>query len=252
MKWFSGINSHNKDLYYDYIKMYNVAVKTSKKTNPKIEPYLILDGEIDDLIENLISMGVVIVKHSVTFSSDLILHYKENTTALGAFLRVDIPKICYDLNIEDEYILYTDNDVMFIDDVSSLNELTPKYFMCSGEFFKNFSPMGMNSGVMWINWRNMYNDYNNFVFFIKNNLNRFQVYDQDAYKQFYSERMESFDYRYNYKPYWGYSDDIRILHFHGPKPTFNDDKLKIFPFQNLITPFFKEMSSNFNKLLQTT
>jgi lipopolysaccharide biosynthesis glycosyltransferase len=250
MKWFSGVNTHNKELYINYINMYTVAVITAKKTNPSIEPYLILDGEIDDLIQYLIDMGVTVIKHTVTFYNELKEHYKDNTISLGAFLRIDIPKICNDLNIEDDYVLYTDNDVMFINDVSSLYELKPKYFMCAGEFDPKFTPMGMNSGVMWINWKNMNEDYDNFVFFIKNNLHKFETYDQDAIRQFFKDKMEEFDYRFNYKPYWGNDDDIKILHFHGPKPTFNNKQLKDFPYPKLITPFFNEMSNKFNQILE--
>lgn len=249
MKWFSGVNCHDTKLYEKYIKMYKVAVLTAKQTNPSIEPYLILDGEIDNYISELINLGVKIIKHKVSFSDNLINHYKDNTIALGAFLRVDIPKICNDLNLEDDYILYTDNDVMFINDVSSLNELKPNYFMCAGEFTTEFTPMGMNSGVMWINWKNMFNDYDNFVFFIKINLSKFQVYDQDALKLFYSDRMESFDPNFNYKPYWGEDNNIKILHFHGPKPTFTDNDLKSFPYPSLVTPFYKKMTEKFNEIL---
>jgi lipopolysaccharide biosynthesis glycosyltransferase len=229
--------------------MYKVAVFTAKNTNPFIEPYLILDGEIDESIEDLIEMGVKIIEHRILFSENLINHYKEDTIALGAFLRVDIPKICHDLKIEDEYILYTDNDVMFINDVSSLNELKPTYFMCAGEFNPTFTPMTMNSGVMWINWRNMYKEYDDFVLFIKFNLHNFQVYDQDALKLFYTSKMESFSPEYNYKPYWGPNDNIKILHFHGPKPTYTENHLKTYLYPTLVTPYFKEMTLKFNQIL---
>lgn len=248
MKWFSAINTHNPKLYKDYIHMYKVAVLTAKQTNPSIEPYLILDGDIDSFIQELIDMGVNVIKHRLTFYDKLVEHYKDDSIALGTFLRIDIPKICYELNFENDYILYTDNDVMFIDDVSSLNELSPKYFMCAGEFSQNFTPMGMNAGILWINWREMYNDHSNFVSFIEHNLHKFQVYDQDALKQFYGNRMESFDSSYNYKPYWGESNDIKILHFHGPKPTFKKSDFNTFPHPQLITPYFYKMVEKFNEI----
>jgi hypothetical protein len=96
----------------------------------------------------------------------------------------------------------------------------------------------------------MLEDYDNFVYFIKINLTKFQVYDQDALKLFYSDRMESFNPEYNYKPYWGHNDNIKILHFHGPKPTFSEEQLKTFPYPQLVTPYFKEMSIKFNKILE--
>jgi len=51
MKWFSGLNNHNREKYLDYIKMYTVAVVSAKETNPLIEPYLIFDGVKDEYIE---------------------------------------------------------------------------------------------------------------------------------------------------------------------------------------------------------
>ena len=190
MYWFSGVNSHNKESYLNYIKMYKIAVITAKKTNPSIKPIFILDGEIDSNIDELIQMGVQIVEHRVKFYDSLKEHYGDNTTAYGAFLRVDIPIICEQLNINEDYVLYTDNDVMFMSDISEITENKPKTFMCAGEFTKIGRYMDMNSGVMWLNWKFLQSTYNDFTEFIKNNLSKFQVYDQDAYKLFYNESID--------------------------------------------------------------
>ena len=248
MYWFSGVNSHNKKGYINYIKMYTVAVLSAKQTNPNIKPYLILDGEIDESIEELIELGVKIISHRSLFYDELKIHYKDNTTAFGAFLRVDIPKICEKLNIEDDYILYTDNDVLFLDDISELKNLTPKYFMAAGEFTKEFVPSTINTGVMWINWRNMNQIYDEFVFFIRLNLFKFQTYDQDAIRFFFNDKIESLGYQYNYKPYWNEDIDSKILHFHGPKPTFEKSDFTNFPYPQLITPYFHKMTKKFNEI----
>lgn len=264
MYWFSGINNHNKRLYNDYIKMYKVAVITAKQTNPQLKPVLILDGEEDDNIRELSGMGVKIVKHRVKFYSILEKHYSTikvfdsyknldpelifDTIAFGAFIRIDIPHICKELSIEDDYVLYTDNDVMFISDVSELEKLKPNFYNCAGEFTKKFNYMGLNTGVMVVNWKNLLLIYDDFVDFISKNLNKFKVYDQDAIKLYFKEKIESLDYRYNYKPYWGPSNDVKILHFHGPKPTHSDEDLLKFPFKTLITPHFKEMTKKFNEV----
>jgi lipopolysaccharide biosynthesis glycosyltransferase len=251
MKWFTGLNSHNKSSYSAYIDMYKVAVHTAKKTNPKLEPFLILDGEEDDEIRYLKDKGVNVIHHRSFFFDALKDHYKDNTTAFGAFIRIDIPKICENLNIKDEYILYTDNDVFFMDNISELKNLKPKFFSVSGEFFPNLTNQNMNSGVMWINLKSMLEIYDDFINFIKNNLNLFNVYDQDALKIYFKDKMDVLDPLYNFKPYWGGNKKTKILHFHGPKPTFNEDQLKSFPFQNLITPYFIIMKDNFNQILKT-
>jgi lipopolysaccharide biosynthesis glycosyltransferase len=248
MKWFSGVNNHNKERYFEYIKMYSVAVLTAKETNPNLKPYLILDGEIDEYIQKLIDIGVTVIQHQSLFITELKNHYKDNTTAFGAFLRVDIPKICEKLLIDDEYVLYTDNDVFFVNDISELKNYTPTYFMAAGEFTKEFNPTLINTGVMWINWKEMNNIYDEFVFFIKLNLSKFQTYDQDAIRMFFNDKCEELNFNYNYKPYWGESNDIKILHFHGPKPTFNDVELSKFPYPSLITSYFNEMTKKFNTI----
>lgn len=246
--WFTGLNTHNKSSYLNYIKMYKVAVITAKQTNPFLKPVLILDGDSNSDIEELIKLGVTVINHRVTFYDELKNHYGNNTTAYGAFLRVDIPIICEILNIDDEYVLYTDNDVMFISEISEILEKKPDTFMCAGEFTKVARHWDMNSGVMWINWRYLQSTYKDFVEFIKNNLNKFNVYDQDAYKMFYNSSIGQLNYKFNYKPYWGPFDDIKILHFHGPKPTFTENDYTKFPYQHLITPFFHEMKDKFNEI----
>lgn len=248
INWFTGLNNHNKKSYLNYVKMYKVAVITAKKTNPSIKPILILDGEIDEHIHELINMGVRVVNHRVNFYNELYDHYKDDTTAYGAFLRVDIPIICKKLGIEDTCVLYTDNDVMFISDITELNKFNTKTFMCAGEFTKIGKHWDMNSGVMWLNWKYLLSTYDDFVGFIKNNLNKFTVYDQDAYKQFYNESIERLNYKFNYKPYWGPFNDIKILHFHGPKPTFTEEDYDKFPYKNLVKPFFHEMKEKFNEI----
>ena len=248
MYWFSGVNSHNKKLYSNYIKMYTVAVLSAKETNPNIKPHLILDGDIDESIEQLIELGVTIISHRSLFYDELKIHYKDDTIAFGTFLRVDIPKICEKLNIEDDYVLYTDNDVLFLDDISELKNLTPNYFMVAGEFTKQFVPPEINAGVMWINWRNMNQIYDEFVLFITSNLFKFQVYDQDAIILFFNDKIESLDYRYNYKPYWNEEIGSKILHFHGPKPTYEESDFTNYPYLHLVTPYFHEMTKKFNEI----
>jgi hypothetical protein len=248
MYWFSGLNNHNRERYIGYVKMYTVAVYTAKKTNPNIKPFLIFDGVKDEYIELLESLGVTIIYRKSSIYDDLLLKYKEDTTAFGAFLRVDIPKICSDILVEDDYVLYTDNDVMFIQDVSEIENYKPNYFLCAGEFVKTLNDNAFNTGVMWINWKNMYNDYENFINFVKNNIPNFSAYDQGALQTYYGNRFEKLDYRYNYKPYWGNEDGIKILHFHGPKPT-ETEIIDIHPLKHMATPYYFEMSKIFNTIL---
>lgn len=247
INWFSGLNKHNIDSYLNYVKMYKVAVITAFKTNPNIKPFLIFDGVEDEHIVELKKLGVEIIAHRCSFYNELKEHYGNDTIALGAFLRIDIPIICERLKINSDCVLYTDNDVIFMGDISDLLNKTPNYFLVAGEFFKTYIPQNMNTGVMWINWKNMLKCYDKFVDFIKGNFNNFNVYDQDALKMFFLTNAEELEYKYNYKPYWGEEENIKILHFHGPKPEHVLMK-EVYPFPNLYHPFYYEMVEYFNKI----
>ena len=239
--WFSAINSDNPVKYDRYIKMYLVAVLSAKATNPNVRAHLILDGKEDLFIELLKLHGVNIIHRKSSFHKELIQYYKSDTIALGAFLRIDIPLICEQLKLEHDYVLYTDNDVLLIGDISDLLKQKPTYFQVAGEFQKEYQQELINTGVMWISWKNMLSDHNDFVNFIKQSFHLFEVYDQDALKIYYKDRYTELDLRYNYKPYWGDSSDIKIFHFHGPKPTHRASSKVAY----LLCPFFETMKKKF-------
>jgi hypothetical protein len=248
--WFSGINKVDVGIYLQYMEMFTKAVISQKKTNPGIQPYLIFDGERDkeiDYLEN--DLKVTIIPHRVSFYDKLKEFYGDNPIAAGAFLRCDIPLIVKDiLKLPAEYVLYTDNDVLFMDDVNRISSLKPKYFCISSEF-SGGKYTDINSGVMWININNMYQIYPRFRNFIIENFAKFETYDQDAIKLFFDGKMDILDYRYNYKPYLGKTNDIKILHFHGPKPVHSQMCLdKTYPLMNLVNDFYFEMVDYYNNL----
>lgn len=248
--WFSGINKHNVPVYLEYIEMFTKAVISQKKTNPNIRSYLIFDGERDDHIEYLeTKLDVTIVPYRVSFYEKLKQHYADNHIAAGAYLRCDIPLIVKDtLKLPVKYVLYTDNDVLFMDDVTRLTSLKPKYFNISSEFSKR-RYTDINSGVMWINVDNMYDIYPRFRDFIINNFAKFETYDQDAIKLFFKGKMNWLDYRYNYKPYFGKQKDIKILHFHGPKPAHSQMcRDNTHPCMHLVNNFYFEMVDYYNNI----
>lgn len=253
MYWFSALNREDERLYSLYIRIYRMAVITALKTNPGIKPYLILDGRVDEKILELKNLGVTIIQHRVNIYYELIEHYKD-PICTGAYLRIDIPKICEKLNIEDDYILYTDTDVIFMGDISELTESKPEYFLMAGEGVKKLNNYReINSGVMWMNWKNMNLVYDNFVEYIKSNLNELKVYDQSALMLYFKEKIQELNHIYNYKPYWGAFDDIKILHFHGPKPidmggVWNINPEPDNPYISLFTPYYFEMVKYWNEI----
>lgn len=259
MYWFSGIRKdpNNLENYYEYIKMYGVAVLSAKKTNSHIKPVLIFDGEeYDSYTNKLESLGVKIVNHKSSIMDHLNKRWSGAalSTARGAFLRIDIPLICKELDINDDYVLYTDNDVIFNQDISELNNMKCDYIMMSGEFEKFIHNNYINSGVALINLKSMLSIHSDFSKFIIDNINHLDVYDQDAYRLFFNNKIKELSYKFNYKTYWGetINENMKIIHFHGPKP-FHKDKIQNDDYpqilKGLITPYYFKTTDEFFKLL---
>ena len=169
----------------------------------------------------------------------------------GALLRVELPTIAPQFGVEDEYVLYTDVDVMFKRDPCGLLEnCTPRYFAVAPE---RHTADGMNSGVMLMNMPRLRRDAAPFYAYLARHLPRFRTkaWDQDGYAEFYSwahppvmlrklarrlgigktrvwDRIplelnpdplwDELPLELNWKAYWPSSENAAIVHFHGPKP----------------------------------
>lgn len=215
MYWFAGLNDN--DSYYK--ELYIVALKSSKKT--KLLPVLIYNGIDETFIETVKYHGARVIIHGPFFADRPNFMNKPVdwiNTALGAYLRVDIPKICEKYGIHAEYVLYTDCDVIFMKDpIDELSTYKPMYFACCSEInSSNFEEF--NSGVMLLNVANMLKTYDIFIDTIDNNHYDYASYDQGALQSFYKNKVDKLSLLLNHKPYWGKNDNALILHYHGPKP----------------------------------
>jgi len=212
MKWFFGFNEQTDwfDNYFRYIKC---AVNSAQK-NTTLEPHFLYDGLPNELTKWLVCRGVAI--HSVRsrfyelFRKRLPLAGFK--VASGAYLRAEIP----DLE-PDPFVLYTDCDVMFTGDVSELEKLRPKHLACAPELEQN-NWTYFNSGVMLMNTDAMLAKMPQFERIVRgSNVAILSKYDQETYNQLYKGRWDRLPIEYNWKPYWGYNKDARIVHFHGIK-----------------------------------
>ena len=218
MYWFAclRIRPHNTD----FEKYYLVALATARATNPYIKPILLLDGQITPILKKCQDLGATIIKHQVSIAPGIKAHYGYKDTPLGTFLRLDIPIICKRLGVKEDYVLYTDCDIMFLNDVSPIFDYKPRVFAVAGESTRVMSPDNFNAGVMLINWREMYLDHDTLRSYISRNWHKIVLgpFDQEAYKLFYHDRLDSLDPTYNWRPYWRDNPTAKIMHFHGPKP----------------------------------
>ena len=220
MKWFFALCNESKDCKRT-IEHLKVAV-TSARRHTNLEPYFLYDGERDELTEWLTKKGVNIVITQVSFLKALIDNPKfENIgTARGAYLRVEVPKIVKALNLDDKFILYTDCDVIFTKNTTDIFNNTPKYFSAAPEF-KADDYSYVNTGVMLINVDNMTSSLEEFIKHIKTQCKNAKAthtaYDQSMYNEFYKDKFDRLPPEYNWKPYWGFNPNAKIIHFHGPK-----------------------------------
>lgn len=127
MYWFCGVNDNSQN----HKDMYITALRSSKYIT-NLTPIIIYDGADSNFVESVNQLGGNVVKYSSGLNSKPVFQKKPEdwkAIAKGAFLRVDIPIICKYLDIVDEYVLYTDTDVIFMKDVvDELQKFKPKYF----------------------------------------------------------------------------------------------------------------------------
>lgn len=252
MKWFCSTNEQSIKEFKYYQDILCVAFKSSIGLKD-VERYLIYNGnENIDIIKKLKDYGVIILQHEVKLSQFFKEYYKNDNgklrIALGAYGRVDIPIICKKFGFTDKFVLYTDCDVM-IKSFDGLTNQTPNYFSCSPEFSK--TPNGhVNTGVMYINVNKMAETYDFFIDFCKNN-QHLSAFDQGCINQFYKNKWDNLPIEYNWKPYWGYNEDAKIIHFHGPKPEHAKHDKKTLPqaYQQLMTTGYELYCKEFYKIL---
>jgi hypothetical protein len=134
--------------------------------------------------------------------------------SVGHWLRLAIPQI----ETTDTHVLYTDCDVIFLRRVN-WPAMRPKVFAAAPEFKKD-NWNYFNAGVMLLNVPAMRATYRDFERLIRARIagGAHPMYDDEfALNEAYRGLWDRLDPALNWKPYWGYSSAIGLLHFHGPK-----------------------------------
>lgn len=213
LNWFFCLNENRSGAFMDMAK---VAVLSAAEYD--FNKYCIYDGDNADFVTFLKQYGVKVIFHESSFKEKIteMVDKDPRPTFYGAFLRVDIPLIIEKLQLPVEHYLYTDCDVIFMNDPTEyLYSLTPKYMAATGEVTKNDTNM-FNSGVMWCNTAAMKASYLDFYDLVISRQFKFIATDQGALNEFYTH--EKMCDEMNWKPYWGINKTAYLVHFHGPKP----------------------------------
>jgi hypothetical protein len=217
-KWYFSLSEasiERKD--HGWRGLTRVAVASALR-NTSLQPYMLYDGQESDFTAELRAMGVTVIFHRVSFYDRLVEIAPTRTAdylgiALGVFPRVEIPW----LELEDDVVLFTDCDVMFLGDLHL--EGVPEFFAAAPQMSQTDYENDMNAGVMVMNVPALRADLPRFINFITDHLgDGWPGCDQENYRRFYNGRWDRLDLTLNWKPYWGDNSAARIVHWHGPKP----------------------------------
>jgi hypothetical protein len=224
VKWITCLNE-NTPLHSIYEEMLRVAVLSCQKFTD-LEPIFIYDGKRNRLTDWMESQNVKVLFHQSTlknkieFISQKVKNPFLSQVGCGAFLRADIPRIAIKNGWPDKFVFYTDCDVMFVGNVEkNLNSEDCKLFSVAPENEPNQIDT-INTGSMLMNIHNLYECDKEFKKFITKNLSEFlsSAWDQTAYIKYFHKRWSYLNPLLNWKPYWGFNRDAKIIHFHGLKP----------------------------------
>ncbi len=186
-------------------------------------------GEGNNVCQLLERYGVQIIYHTFPFKQELKEIYThewmENTLhktidysrIFGTFMRFEIPVV----EKEDEFVLYTDIDVLFTSDIRLEDLPHPKVLAAGPEAEKDINRSKMfNAGVLVMNIAGMRQKYEIFKTWMRQrriNANN-TIFDQGYLNELCFDDMELLPLEYNWKPYWGINNQAKIIHYHGMKP----------------------------------
>lgn len=229
MEWFFCLNDGYPQFEFAQVAVCSALDKTHLK------PICIYSGDDQKKVDWFKANGVRVIRHQVSILTDIkeSIYEKMLDPAFheGAYLRIDIP-----LFSTEDYYLYTDTDVVFMDEVTQLDSFKPEYLAaCCQDDPHNLD--FFNNGVMLFNSYTQKRLYFKFVNWIREKITKKAIHwDQDAYNGFFAKRWQAMPKEFNWKAYW--PDDVaesrtgvapregpvKILHFQGPKPLLLDSK----------------------------
>ena len=210
----------------EYIELAKVFVKTFKFYNDSTNLHCVYDTAPKSIIEWLKTENVKVYQWTVPYLYEIQKKYsgKKNIDFVrGTYLTVEIAKVVRHYNVNIEFLLYVDIDTYWRKPIE-LNNITPALFASSTDWhidnWETFS-----TGVMVLNVENYLKKYDDFItYIIKNNFN-FEFVGlgpcvQGAWNSFFHEAHEKLPQVYDWKPWWGFNNDAKIVHFSGPKPKY--------------------------------
>lgn len=215
LRWFFALNEESPG-FWEYANLVQVAVHSARK-HTRLRPACIYEGAENALTLWLRDAGVPVFHRRTALHGwvpDLM------PIARGAYLRLEIPALCREQGWDDQFVLYTDCDVMFAGDPEpALRALRPKFFAVAPEHDRA-DWVRFNSGVMLMNVPALAAELPAIWETVRAHLPETirPPYDQAALQRHFAGRIDRLPLELNWKPYWGENAAAAVVHFHGPKP----------------------------------
>lgn len=214
MKWYFAIEETGT---YHEPGVLALAAVRSCRAHTNLEPVCLFDGTNPAFLAELAKYDVKVIQGEVPFANRIEESHRNvgyPLTARGAFLRTIIPSVEKD----DEYVLYTDIDVLFLKqptiDVRQVRDFP--FGVVEAEIIGD--RRAFNSGVMLMNLPRMRERHDEFMTFCAESMLTFLPgFDQIALNRFHGNNVTWLSPYLNWRPYWGEDNAAEILHFHGIK-----------------------------------
>ena len=221
-----GDDSSTTELYSDLL---TVALKSARQ-NTSLDLVVLYDGPKEHRIyEVLLEYNVKIIEHQFshfdclnkTFTHEILLAKTGNSSIdlrklSGTFMRLDIPFI----ENEDDYVLYTDVDVIFNKDINNTDLSKPRVVSAGPEVSREYHEGDIfNAGILYMNVKAMRERCQKIFSLLERGIpNKTNLFDQGYINEVCENEFDFLPLEYNWKPYWGLNKNARIIHFHGIKP----------------------------------
>lgn len=253
--WLVGFQTKAEDggeVFYladnnEYVKHLKVAILSAQENAPRLVPVIVFTGGTagnSDLTVWIEEHGGFVLNHKLSFYKELRLlsldpKWSFSQNLWGSWLRVDIAAIMSRIEkmmaslaegglqvpqYSKENILWTDPDVIFQGKIDSCTLPQPHILSIGPEAGMG---LALNYGVIYFNVSGFNAVSKDMLDWAREKEFHFD-HDQDLMTQYIGTRVNTLPDAYNWKLYWGntttarrppYSgdDEIKILHFHGPK-----------------------------------
>ena len=221
---FRGIYHNPSKVVTPTIAAAKVAIRSARE-NTSLDIAVMYDGDSPEFLAFLKSHDVRCIQQRFSYADDPTF-WPGNHDAFtaqwccGAWMRTDIPSVFP----EQEYVLYTDPDVVFNRDPAPLLEQVAPKIVAGVSYgkeskFPSVSGKGfINTGVLVINVKAWTKEFDAFIDTArKANWGETINFDEGVINRHFKGRIEFLRRTFNWRPWWGVFEAAPIVHYHGAK-----------------------------------